>query len=82
MKNFPGLPWFTSEAATLQVRAELFNAFNWTQFRDVEAGFDLDQIEIDEEGNLTNWNMVNNNFGRVTRMREPREIQIALKIIW
>jgi len=82
MKNFPGLPWFTSEGATLQFRAEFFNAFNWTQFRDVNASYDLDQIEIDEEGNLTNWNMTNNNFGHVTRMREPREIQIALKIIW
>jgi hypothetical protein len=82
MKNFPGLPWFSSEGATLQVRAEFFNAFNWTQFRDVDAGFSIDQVQIDDEGYLTNWNMNNNNFGRVTRMREPREIQIALKIIW
>lgn len=82
MKNFPGLPWFTSEDATLQFRAEFFNTLNHTQFQSIDASYPLDQITIDGAGNLTNYNMNNSNFGRVTRIREPREIQIALKIIW
>jgi len=82
MKNFPGLPWFTSEDATVQFRAEFFNFFNHTQFRNVDVGFPLTEIEIDDQGNLLDYVMTNNNFGRVTRMREPREIQLALKIIW
>lgn len=82
MKNFPGLPWFTFEDATLQFRAEFFNLFNHTQFRNVDVGFPLANIEIDSEGNLLSYEMTNSNFGRVTRVREPREIQFALKIIW
>jgi PKD repeat protein len=82
MKNFPGLPWFTSEAATLQFRAEFFNFFNHTQFQTIDTGFPIGNIEIDDQGNLQSYDMTNSNFGRVSRIREPREIQFALKIIW
>jgi hypothetical protein len=83
MKNFAGLPWWNNEGATLQFRAEFFNAFNHTQFQLIDTGFDIGNIEIDPaSGALTNYSQNNPNFGRVTRIREPREIQFALKLLW
>jgi len=83
MKNFPGIPWWNEEGATLQFRAELYNAFNHTQFQYVDSGFSLTDEDIDPAtGKLTNWTMNNINFGRVNTIREPREIQLALKISW
>jgi hypothetical protein len=82
MKNFVGLPWFTAEGATLQFRSEFFNLLNKTQFQTIDAGFPLSEIAIDEEGNLTNYVMTNDNFGRVSAIRQAREIQFAFKIMW
>ncbi len=82
VKNFVGLPWFTKENATLQFRAEFFNAFNHTQFQFIDNGFSPVDITFDDNGNLTGYNQSNNNFGRVTGFRQGREIQLALKIIW
>ncbi|MFQ5738837.1 MAG: carboxypeptidase regulatory-like domain-containing protein [Acidobacteriota bacterium] len=82
MKNFRGIPWFTPENATLQFRAEFFNAFNHTQFQFVDTNFSLTGIEIDDAGKLTNYEQTNTNFGKVTTVRDPREIQFGLKIIW
>jgi hypothetical protein len=31
---------------------------------------------------VTGWNLNNPTYGRVTRVRDPREIQFALKLLW
>jgi len=82
MKNFVGLPWWGKEGAQLQLRAELYNAFNHTQFMLINTGYTVSTPEIDSAGKLTSYDLTNNAFGQVTRIREPREIQVALKIIW
>ncbi|RPJ60409.1 MAG: carboxypeptidase regulatory-like domain-containing protein [Acidobacteria bacterium] len=82
MKNFGGLPWWNNEGATLQFRAEFFNAFNHTQFQLVDTDFEIANESIDASGNLLGFEQNNSNFGQVTRVREPREIQFALKILW
>jgi hypothetical protein len=83
MKNFVGIPWFT-EGAQLQFRAELYNAFNHTQFMLVNVGPDWQNLRVDPAtGNtLQNYTQNNVNWGRISRIREPREIQLALKISW
>jgi hypothetical protein len=82
MKNFAGLPWWGNEAATLQVRAELYNAFNHTQFQSVDNNMGFANPVIDSTGKLLSYDLTNPGFGRITRFREPREIQVALKILW
>ncbi len=83
-KNFAGLPWFGKERAALQFRAEMFNAWNHTQYHRVDTSFENgNTIRVDLDTNkVTDWRQTNPNFGRVTRMRDPREFQFALKIIW
>jgi len=81
-KNFPGIPWFTKERASLQFRAEMFNA-NHTQFYQVDTGPGWDNFTVDTTTmKLTSYTQTNPTYGRVTRMRDPREIQFALKILW
>ncbi len=82
MKNFAGLPWFTQEGMTIQFRAEFFNFLNHTQFQAVNNGFDIANVQIDDSGNLTDYTLTNPNFGAISSIREPREIQFGLKIIW
>ncbi len=82
LKNFTGIPWFTSEGATIQFRAEFFNFLNHTQFQFINNDLGLGDIQIDDNGNLTSFGLFNPNFGAVTAIREPREIQFGLKIIF
>ncbi len=82
MKNFSGLPWWNNEGATVQLRAELYNAFNHTQFRTVDNGFSIANPVIDSTGKLLSYDQTNPGYGRITSFREPREIQVALKILW
>ncbi|RPJ58879.1 MAG: TonB-dependent receptor [Acidobacteria bacterium] len=83
MKNFSGLPWWNNEGAQLQLRAELYNAFNHTQFQSVDNDMGFADPVIDPvTGKLTSYHLNNQGFGRITRFREPREIQVALKILW
>jgi len=82
-KNFPGIPWFTPEGASLQFRAEMFNAWNHTQFYNVDSNFNAENITVDVDTlKVTGWNLNNPTYGHVTRMRDPREVQFALKILW
>ena len=68
--------WAADDRATLQFRAELFNAWNHTQFCCIETTFtpasDAAGSPIDP----------GSSFGTVTGARAPREIQFALKLIW
>ncbi|HSR52454.1 MAG TPA: carboxypeptidase regulatory-like domain-containing protein [Acidobacteriota bacterium] len=82
IKNVHGLPWFTNEGAQLQFRAEFFNFFNHTNPQFIDNGFAISVGDIDEQGNLLDFEQTNPNFGRVTRVRPPREIQFGLKLIW
>ena len=66
MKNFP----LKSEASRLQFRAEMFNAFNHTQFQSVDG-----TARFDPAGQ-----QVNGQFGQVTITRAPRVIQLSLQL--
>jgi len=79
MKNFPGLR-VADHDAEVQLRVELFNAFNHTQFMLVDNNFNASGVKFDSSGLLTNWTQANPNFGRVTRIREPREMQTAIRL--
>jgi hypothetical protein len=59
-----------SESRYLQLRWEMYNAFNHTQFFGVDA-----VPRFDAAGK-----QVNNNFGRVTAAREPRFMQLSLRL--
>jgi outer membrane receptor protein involved in Fe transport len=71
MKNFE-IGWFggsaAADSATIQFRVDVFNAFNHTQFNSVNT-------TLPASGPTTG-------FGVVTGARDPREIQVALKLIW
>jgi len=64
-KTFP-----VREAMRFQFRCELYNAFNHTQFSalDTTARFDA------------SGNQVNANFGAFTAARQPRVMQLALRL--
>ena len=57
------------ETRTLQLRWELYNAFNHTNFKDIDAG-----LVFDAAGNQTN-----TRFGAPTAARTPRVMQAAIK---
>ena len=60
-----------------QFRADLINAFNQTQFSDVDAsctaGTTISQNRCD---------VADDTFGQVISARAPREIQLSLKLYW
>lgn len=77
-KSFP----FTSDAARrLQLRLEMFNAFNHTQFSGFNAG-----VTFDQTGKITNLPTSlgggggTYGFGALNGARNPRIIQLAAKI--
>jgi len=77
-KNFD-LPRFTGksgEGPKLQFRGEFFNVFNHTQFDGINTTFVPTQ---DAAGSPVS---PSSPFGSVTGVRAPREIQLALKLIF
>jgi len=62
----------------------MFDAWNHTQYLTVDTAFENgNTVQVDLDINkVTGWQQTNPNFGRVTRMRDPREFQFALKLIW
>jgi len=66
MKKFP----LKSEARALQFRAELYNAFNHTQFQAVDNNAVFD---------ATSGQQVNGEFGQVVATRQPRVIQLSVR---
>jgi hypothetical protein len=67
-KNFP-----IREAVRLQFRCELYNAFNHTQFTAIDTAARFDPRA---PGNP----QVNARFGEFTAARNPRIIQLALRL--
>jgi hypothetical protein len=73
-----------NEAPRLQFRAEFFNAFNHTQFLNIDTNFGAFNIQFDNPANPTRIvsYLTNPSFGSVTRVRAPREIELGLKLIF
>ena len=66
-KRFP----LRSETRALQVRAELYNAFNHTQFQALNNNAVFD---------ATTGQQVNTEFGQVIATRQPRVIQLSARL--
>ena len=67
-KNIP----FGGSARRLQLRWEIYNVFNATQFATVDA-----TARFDAAGN-----QVNTRFGQVITTRTPRVMQVALRFVF
>jgi hypothetical protein len=67
--------WRMHDRYSLQFRAEMFNAFNHTNFNGIDAGLRLNNVAGDENFGKP----LNPNFGRITATRGPRETQFGLK---
>ena len=88
-KNFTG-PWLQhslGEAARVQFRLELFNAFNHPQFRGDSVNLSIvggavtcGSAPCSATNNLITGETRNNFFGRAGSTRGPREIQYSLKL--
>ena len=64
---FKNIPF--GETRSLQLRWEVYNVFNHTNFRDIDAG-----LTFDAAGRQTN-----TRFGAPTAARTPRVMQAAIK---
>ena len=67
VKNFP---FSSNESRFVQFRFEMYNAFNHTQFSAIDTG-----ARFDAGGN-----QVNSLFGSYTSARDPRRVQLGLKV--
>jgi hypothetical protein len=78
-KNIP----FWAEGRYLQLRCEMFNAWNHTQFSDFNRS-----AQFNQQGVLTNLPASQGGgggrfgFGAITAARNPRIIQLAMKFYW
>ena len=65
-------PIFGERRRFVQFRTEMFNAFNHTQFSDVNstARFDKNGVQVDPT------------FGQYTKAFKPRNIQLSLKLVF
>jgi outer membrane receptor protein involved in Fe transport len=79
------IPWFGqkagAEGANLQFRAEFFNVFNHTQFNSVDNTF-VAQTDANGDPIVGSTSDPGSSFGTVNGDRGPREIQLALKLIF
>ena len=68
--------WKMRERLGLQLRAEMFNAFNHTNFNGVDTNLSFQNVATDPNfGQSTN-----TNFGHISGSRGPREIQFGIKL--
>lgn len=67
--------WRLTDHHSLQLRVEMFNVFNHTNFQGVDAGLFFDNVAAHE----TFGKPRNPSFGQLTGTRGPREIQMGLK---
>lgn len=75
--------WAAGETAKLEFRGELFNAFNHVQYNAMNTNF-LVTNPTNNIDPITTKPYVSQDpaFGALTSDRGPREIQLALKLIW
>jgi Carboxypeptidase regulatory-like domain len=87
-KNFP---LRFREGMSIQFRGEFFNFLNHTQFLDPDTNWQVDQLDGNAAtGKYTSCGAgasfpqcnINTEFGRITRARDGREIQFAVKILF
>ena len=73
--------WKLTERYSVQLRAEMFNAFNHANFTGIDTYLGLDGAEKFPDGtpNPNFGKPLNSNFGRFTATRGAREIQFGLK---
>ena len=69
VKKFP----LKSESRSLQFRAELYNAFNHTQFMSLDTNAVFDDT-------VASHPQVNSEFGQVIATRQPRVIQLSVRL--
>jgi hypothetical protein len=69
MKKFP----LKSETRSLQFRFEFYNAFNHTQYASIDTFALFDET-------TAGFPQVNSDFGRVTSTRQPRVIQVSIRL--
>jgi hypothetical protein len=67
--------WRMRDRYNLQFRAEMFNAFNHTNFNNIDSGLSLNNVA----GSDNFGKSLNTSFGRIAATRGPREIQFGLK---
>jgi len=81
-----------TERMKMQFRFETFNSLNHTQLKDINTAYDLPNGLVADlatnkfvkPAQCTTWPSCTNNanLGRAQRVRDPREIQIALKLLF
>jgi hypothetical protein len=69
MKKFP----LKSESRSLQFRFEFYNAWNHTQYSAIDTGATFDET-------TAGFPQVNNTFGQVVATRQPRVIQLSIRL--
>lgn len=79
-KNFPY--WKNDEAKYIQLRVEMFNAWNHTRFSDFNRSmvFSRDGTRVINLPNALGGNGGRFGFGALTATRDPRIIQLAAKV--
>lgn len=69
--------WYPSQKLRVQVRADVINAFNTTQF---DPGSIQNTCTV--ATTATDCSTSSGNFGKLTGTRAPREIQFGIKLFW
>lgn len=67
--------WYPTQAARVQFRAEMINAFNHTQFTGINAA-------CPNTASSLSCVVAGSRFGQLTSTRNPREVQLGIRVSW